>query len=204
MSSPKPLDKDLYALRHRAQELSKGIGKAMQELHKNNNDCSAVLNQFSVVSSQLLNIQTDIENNVGLQLNKFTLQPSHGHFNCSTIGIKKLPQIVENTNKYYTNKDNKFIKNYDESELINQLNDYNKMLARLDQFNSICIVQTKNNDKNENDDGDGDEKMKEIENKNIKINRKKDKYLVEYMFCGQTPEQRARMASEEPSDDEFH
>eukprot|EP00483_Globobulimina_turgida_P013050 UN13074 len=114
-----------------------------------------------------------------------------------------MPQIIEDTNKYYANNDNNFANQYDESELINRLTDYNKMLSRLDQFNSICIAQTKSNDKNENDD-DGDEKMKEIENKNIKMNRKNDKYLVEFMFCGQTPEQRARMASEEPSDDEFH
>ena len=79
------------------------------------------------------------------------------------------------------------------------------MLSRLDFFNSICIAQTKHEENAKKEkDGDGDEKMKEIAQQNEKIKRKHERYLVEFMFCGQTPEQRARMASNDSSDDEMH
>ena len=121
MTSPRPLDKDLYALRHRAQELSKGVAKTMQQLTRNNSDWSNVLNECSVISSQLMNIQNDIEKGIGSQLNKFTLQPSHGHFDFNPIGVQKMPQIVEETNKLYADNNTKFIKEYDEMEILSQL-----------------------------------------------------------------------------------
>ena len=205
MTSPRPLDKDLYALRHRAQELSKGVAKTMQQLMLNKSDWSNVWNECSVISSQLMNIQNDIEKGIGSQLNKFTLQPSHGHFDFNPIGVQKMPQIVEDTNKYYTDGSSKWIREYDESEILNQLNNFNKMLSRLDLFNSICIAQTKNDENvKEDKDGDGDEKMKVAAQQNEKMQRKHHRYLVEFVFCGQTPEQRARMASNDSSDDEMH
>ena len=79
MATLRPLDKDLYALRHRAQELSKGIAKAMQRLSASQRarDWKAALNEFSVIASQLRKLQGDVEKGVGSQLAKFTLQPSH-------------------------------------------------------------------------------------------------------------------------------
>lgn len=217
MASPRPLDKDLYALRHRAQELSKGIQKTMRGLTKPHCEWSDLLNEMSVISSQLINIQQDFEKENGRisqQLSKFTLQPGHSHFDCSLIGIKKMPQIVEDTNKYYNDKENEFIKNYDENEIIDKLVKYNRMLAKVDHFNSISIAKTKiphdyhKNEiqqENEKKEEDGDTKMMmEDQDEEEKMKRKYEKYLVEFMFCGQTPEQRARMASEDPSDDEMH
>ena len=207
MSSPRPLDKDLYALRHRAQELSKGITRAMRGLSVPNSDWNTVLNECSVISSQLINIQSDLEKNVGAQLSKFTLQPMHSHFNCETIGIKKMPQIMEHSNRYFADNHNEFIRKYDGDELAERLNAFNRMLSKLDLFNAIYSAGTRSKDgatTQAQEDGDGDEKMKEDIDQTEKMKRKMDRYLVEYMFCGQTPEQRARLASEEPSDDEFH
>eukprot|EP01083_Nonionella_stella_P156773 508053_1 len=173
MMSSRPLDKDLYALRHRAQELSKGIGKTMQQLTQNKSDWRNVLNELSVVSSQLINIQNDIEKGVGAQLNKFTLQPSHAHFNCESIGCKKMPQIVNDTNRYYTDNSNTFIKQYDEPELVQRLNHYNKMLPHLDQFNAIRIAHTKSNDQDNEEDEEGDQKNERNDSKNGKNEEKK-------------------------------
>ena len=217
MASPRPLDKDLYALRHRAQELSKGISKTMQGLHSNNCSWPDILNEMSVISSQLINIQQDIEKGIGSQLYKFMLQPNHGHFDSSIIGIKKMPQIVDDSNDYYQDIDNEWYKNYDEQEIIQQLTKYNRMLSKLDLFNAKCIANAKRRvardnieikqggkDGNEEKEEDGDIKMKQHEEQREreKIKSKYDKYLVEFMFCGQTPEQRARMASDD--EDEFH
>eukprot|EP01084_Bolivina_argentea_P236049 397021_1 len=127
----------------------------MQQLAQNKSDWRNVLNELSVVSSQLINIQNDIEKGVGAQLNKFTLQPSHAHFNCESIGCKKMPQIVNDTNRYYTDNNNTFIKQYDEPELVKQLNNYNKMLSHLDQFNAIRIAHTKSNDQDNEEDEEG-------------------------------------------------
>lgn len=238
MTSPRPLDKDLYAIRHRAQELSKAIAKLDHQLISSAHDWSTVLNQCSVISSQLINIQLDMERHkIGQQLNKFTLQPAHSHFDCASIGIRKMPQIMQESQKLYADKSNRFIQHYDESELLHKLTSYNKMLATLHHFNSIQIARTKiahgdheqkkdlnammMMDGNEHDEDDDDiqmkskhnqnekekekEKKNEMETEREKWQRKQEKYLVEFMFCGQTPEQRARIASEESSDDDgFH
>lgn len=203
MTSPRPLDKDLYALRHRAQELSKGITRAMRGLTVQNSDWNTVLNECSVISSQLINIQSDMEKNVGAQLSKFTLQPMHSHFNCESIGIKKMPHLVQDANRYFADNNNEFIRKYDGDELADRLNAYNRMLSKIDLFNAIYSAGTRSKEDKQEAEGDedGDEKMSLDQTEKMK--RTMDRYLVEYMFCGQTPEQRARMASEEPSDDEF-
>ena len=98
----KDLSKDLRSLRHRAAELSKAIHNIFynQRQQMKHVTWNSFINQCSIISQQLLLLQTDFEKGILTFPSKFMVQPLHEHFDCEILGVKKMPQIESNIMQY--------------------------------------------------------------------------------------------------------
>ncbi|ETO08457.1 hypothetical protein RFI_28929 [Reticulomyxa filosa] len=84
------LEKELMSLRHRAKQLSDALSKI--NINDPNQHWKVFLDQFKVICQQLAFLQRELAPQTN-QISKFVIQPTIDHFDCTQLGIKKIPQI---------------------------------------------------------------------------------------------------------------